>query len=182
MKRKSDIFFKPSSIDGAIIANMFLGSAMALGFGILLFRGYLIGLVACIVVSLALLSFGLFIKFHGIYRKPDLRHLMKTGMRTTGRYVKSKAMKNLSSRADPKYVGTGQWSYPYALVLTGVNPVIGREMTFESAYVQIDPKDYVKKDDRFNVYIDPKKPDRYFVDLTPFQDRVEKFMTENEEE
>lgn len=188
MKKASDIFFEPSNIDGMIVFAMVSASLFFAAWGAYFFvasrasRMLIIPAAVLFGFSLFLLAFGFYVKFHGIYTKPDRRYLMRTGLSIPTKYVKSKEMKNLSSRADPKYIGEGPWSWPYAVITTGVNPVTGREMTFESDYVQINPKDYLKKDEKLDVYVDPRKPERYFVDLTPFQDRVEKFMSKSDDE
>jgi hypothetical protein len=184
MKKESDIFFEPSNIDKTIILAMVIGCAMFLGWGAYAFwgysvsrmQGYLIAAVACLIVSAAAFVFAIFIKFHGIYTKPNRKYLMKTGIRVPTKFTAIKKMESLTSRADPTYIGDGKWTCPYVVITAGINPVTGREMRFESAYIEVDPLGILKEGESIDVYIDPKKPDRYFMDLTALQDKLEALL------
>jgi hypothetical protein len=180
MKKESDLFFEPSDIDMKIIVAMVFCCIISLGCGAYAFwgysasrmPGYFIASVICWLISASSLTFALFVKFHGIYTKPNRRYLMKTGIRVPTKFTAIKKMESLSSRADPRYIGEGKWTCPYVVITTGINPVTGREMRFESDYIEADPLGHLEQGEELDVYVDPKKPDRYFMDLTPLQDKL----------
>lgn len=126
-----------------------------------------------ILMGVILLIVGWVFGLKPVYKINNNKKLLHTGKKIETKFIGVEENKKETVR-----VTMAHRMSPFIIKSSGTDPITGETKIFKSNNVWFDPRDFLSKDEKINVYVDPKNSNNYYMDLSFLDEKKEKLLKE----